>query len=243
MGQRKFDESHGSQTAHQTNGRRFGLVVCAAPQSRKWWANQNPEEDLASVQRLMDLLGGLTADRLVLISTVDVFPVLRGVDESFDCHGVPNHAYGRNRLILEDFVRSRFANHHVVRLPGLFGPGLKKNGLFDLMHRNQLDKLNLDSVLQWYDITRLWTDVQVAIAGELRLVVLAVPPVRTGEIHQTFFPSIQAGGNPDPLVYYDVRTRHGRAFGSTEGYCMGRRELWERLSVFFGSSAAPACSS
>ena len=44
------------------------------------------------------------------------------------------HPYGRNRLELEDLVRKEF-DTLVVRLPALFGKGLKKNFIYDAITR------------------------------------------------------------------------------------------------------------
>ena len=35
--------------------------------------------------------------------------------------------YGKNRLLLEQFVEKNYDNYLIVRLPALFGKGLKKN--------------------------------------------------------------------------------------------------------------------
>ena len=61
----------------------------------------------------------------------------------------------------------------VVRLPGLFGAGLKKNVVFDLLHDNDVHKIDSRGVFQFYNLDRLWRDVQIAVprgidARELR---------------------------------------------------------------------------
>lgn len=67
--------------------------------------------------------------------------------------GASDHAYGRNRAELERWVleESKFkGNCVVVRLPGIFGPGLKKNYLFDLITGSQwLHKVDLNTRHQW----------------------------------------------------------------------------------------------
>ena len=43
-------------------------------------------------------------------------------------------------MAFEDFCVRTFAGCVVVRLPGLFGEGLKKNVLYDLLNDNRLDR-------------------------------------------------------------------------------------------------------
>ena len=92
----------------------------------KWKANKAPEEDWEKIAALIDVLKTVQAKKFVLISTIDVYAELQGMDESFDCHSRSNHAYGTNRLRFEDFCREHFPDCMIVRLPGLFGNGLKK---------------------------------------------------------------------------------------------------------------------
>lgn len=57
----------------------------------------------------------------------------RGVYEDSparDTEGLP--AYGKNRLQLERWVREDFPDALIVRLPALYGAGIRKNFLFDL---------------------------------------------------------------------------------------------------------------
>jgi nucleoside-diphosphate-sugar epimerase len=232
---KRFDLLVSSKDIATIRGARFDLVVCAAPHAKKWWANLHPDDDARLVEGLMRELDTVAAERFVLVSTIDVFPRIRGIDERFDCHGEPNHAYGRNRLALEDFVARQFRAAHVVRLPGLFGPGLKKNAIYDLVHENELEKIDPRSEYQWYDVERLWVDIQIVMERNLPLVMLATEPVRTEDLRSAFFPHRKLGAPKEQPVRYDVRTIHDREFGGSAGYVMRRDEIMCRLGRYLRS--------
>lgn len=231
----QFDVLASSKDIGAIRGAQFDLVVCAAPHAKKWWANLHPDEDARLVEGLTRDLDTVSAERFVLVSTIDVFPRVRDVDERFDCHGEPNHAYGRNRLALEDFVLQRFRAAHVVRLPALFGHGLKKNAIYDLAHDNELHKIDPASEYQWYDVERLWADIQTLMARNLPLVMLATEPIRTEELRSAFFPQRKLGAPQEHAARYDVRTIHDREFGGSAGYVMRRDEIMRRLERYLGS--------
>ncbi len=183
----------------------YDCVVCAGAPGAKWLANREPDADRGSLARLTAALGGLRCRRFVLISTVDVFDTPRDVDETSLVEPA-RHPYGRHRWELEGFVRGRFPNSLVVRLPGLVGPGLRKNALFDLLNRHELDKLDGAAVHQFYPMDRLWSDIQLALARGLRLVHLVAEPVRLDDVAPVFGVTLAAKG---PSVHYDVRSVHG----------------------------------
>ncbi len=233
-----FEALYNTQNIQDIRGQTFDLLVCAAPQAKKWWANQNPEADLALIQQLISHLEQTQAQRFVLISSIDVFPHLVEVDETFDCSSVANHAYGKNRLTLEQFVSTHFPCAHIVRLPGLFGPGLKKNVIFDMLHDNDVAKINPANQFQWYDTTRLWSDVQIILKQDLRLVMLATPPITTQEIQARFFPEVKIGVVPSAPVYYDVRTRYAQVFGGEGGYMLSKAQVLDAMSQFVAMEKA-----
>lgn len=227
-----FDACYNSQNIADIHGQAFDLLICAAPQAKKWWANQYPDEDLAMVKQLTAQLEQIHAERFVLISSIDVFPRIVDADETFDCAESENHAYGQHRLLLEQFVATQFPQSFIVRLPGLFGAGLKKNVIFDLLHHNQLEKINPDSQFQWYDITQLWTHLQIVLAKDLRLVMLATEPVVTSDIQCRFFPSLSIGTQAPPPIYYNIQTRYSELFGGDRSYIQNREQVLDRIGKF-----------
>ena len=150
--QRNFDHRYNSKNFRDMRGQAYDEVVCAGISAVKWLANKEPEQDMAAIQALQDVLSTVQAKRFILMSTIDVYPVTQGKDETFDCRSMNNHAYGRHRLDFEDFCTRQFSECHVIRLPGLFGKGLKKNIIYDLLNDNCLDMINTASSFQYYDL-------------------------------------------------------------------------------------------
>ena len=113
-------------------GTRPDLCVYAGVPAAMFLANADPEADLAVMAAARENLRRIAPRRLVLISTIAVYADSRGRDEEspMDSENLP--AYGKNRLQLERWVREDHPDALIVRLPALYGRGLKKNFLYDL---------------------------------------------------------------------------------------------------------------
>lgn len=108
------------------------LCVYAGVPAAMFLANADPEADLAVMAAARDNLRKIAPNKLVLISSIAVYADSRGKDESDAPDSADLPAYGRNRLQLEHWVREDFPDALIVRLPALYGKGLRKNFLFDL---------------------------------------------------------------------------------------------------------------
>src|SRR6266851_9769461 len=86
-----FDECYHSKNISSIRGQEFELLVCGGVSAVKWQANRNPEEDRARIDSLLGDLKAVRASRVVVLSTVYVYPLTRDVNERFDCHSRPNH--------------------------------------------------------------------------------------------------------------------------------------------------------
>lgn len=232
VAQRKFDVLINSKNFETMRGAHYDRVVCAGVSAVKWQANKDPAADWARIRPLMDVLATVTADKFVLISTIDVYSTSFGVDEATDCHNPDHHAYGRHRLAFEDFCRERFPKLTIVRLPGLFGPGLKKNVVFDLLHDNCLEMINPKSTFQFYDLRNIADDIERAERAGLGLVNFFTEPVGVAEILVRFFPGAEVGANPSPEVHYDMYTRHAALRGLTGRYLYTHDEVMAQLDDF-----------
>jgi hypothetical protein len=239
--QRNFGHLYRSSNIAESGGRSFGLVVCAGAPAQKWIANRDPHGDARNIDALIGHLRGIRCETLVLISTVDVFasPVAVSEYSSVDTQGL--HAYGSNRRRLEEAVGELFPRHLVVRLPGLVGPGLRKNVIYDLHNDNNLGAIDSRGVFQYYPMVNLWADLQMALQASLPLVHLTAEPLSVEEVAWGGFGRKFEQPGPGASARYDLRTQHAALFGGHGAYQYSRREALLAIRAYAQSEPkAPA---
>lgn len=222
--QQAFGSLYRSTNIADVEGQAFDTVVCAGAPAQKWIANREPEADRQKIEALIAHLKTLRCKTFILISTVDVFASAIGVDEDSPVEEQGLHAYGLNRRLLERFVESHFPHHLIVRLPGLVGPGLRKNVIYDFLNDNNLAAIESRAVFQFYPMVNLWHDIQVALAAGLKLVHLTGQPVSVAEVASQGFGLPFANTLQNPPATYDMRTLHAALFGATGAYQYSARE-------------------
>jgi len=232
LDKRSFDTLYNSKNIKEMSGKKFNDVICAGISAVKWQANKDPETDKKNIEKLKDVLKTITAERFILISTVDVYPILSNGDESFDCKSIENHPYGTHRLEFEEFCKNHFKNCHIIRLPGLFGYGLKKNVVYDLLNYNCLDMINPESSFQYYYLENLWEDIQKVLKQNLRLINFFTEPVLTKTIIKKYFPNTVVGENASPTIHYDLHTKYANLRNLSGKYLYSQEEVMNQLDSF-----------
>jgi hypothetical protein len=233
-----FDDCYNSANIGEIVGRRYELLVCSGVRGTKWLANRDPDRDIADITSLLERLERVHAENVVLISTVDVYGVPVGVDEESPIDQSTQTFYGRHRYHVEQFVRERFPRVLVVRLPALFGFGLRKNALYDLMCNHEVDKIHPAAVYQFYWLEHVWADISRAAAANLTLANFATAPIGIQEVATQLFgldlTSVsRAPHGPAPL--YDFRTKYDYVFGGTKGYLKQRDTVMQEIGSFVQS--------
>ena len=299
-GQHAFPARFNSRNIDEITGQSFGTLVCAAAPGSMFTANKAPETDLQNVRQLMDQLASAKADRFVLISSIAVLADANaGADEGTDAYEA-ELAYGKHRRLLEAFCEDRFETCLIVRLPALFGPGLRKNFLFDLinpvptmlteakhaalgevltgdlrdvgpglytlnpeigMYVLDRPRLNADprraaleealweprltavefhnhaTTYQYYDMSRLWQDIQVAQKAGLSCIHLVPAPLKAADIHA----ALTGRSMPETgarLHLEDMRTRHAGLWGGSGAYLEGAETVLDKLTRFYATEKA-----
>lgn len=130
-----FDDLYNSTSINNIIGKEYDLLVCAGVRAEKYLANLDPKADWLEIERLFNILKQVRVKRFILISTVDVYKEPINVNEDTDVVESELQPYGLHRYKFERMILHEFNTVHIIRLPGLFGQGLKKNFIFDLMDK------------------------------------------------------------------------------------------------------------
>lgn len=104
----------------------FDILINSATPSKKYWALNNPLKDFhATVGLTADIVYNWHYDKLIHISTVSAKCQL-------------DHPYGIHKYLAEQLVLHNNPHNLVIRLGNLFGQGLTKGIIYDMLHGNPL---------------------------------------------------------------------------------------------------------
>ena len=132
-----FGGLYNSKNIEGAYGTNPDLCVYAGVRAEKFAADNFPERDLEHINDALENIRRIAPGKLVLISTIDVIAPQSGDMDIYEDTPYQTDAltpYGRNRLLLEREARKLCPDALVVRLPGLFGDGLKKNFIYDMIN-------------------------------------------------------------------------------------------------------------
>lgn len=131
----KFDAVYNSKNIREAYGTNPDLLIYAGLRAEKYLANHAPQKDMELISLAKDNISKINPKKLVLISTIDVLGNSENMDEDSIVKAEDLNPYGYNRYQLEIWVRERYPDSLIIRLPGLFGRNLKKNFIYDFMNR------------------------------------------------------------------------------------------------------------
>ncbi len=129
-----INAAYNSKNIEEAYGTEPDLLIYAGIRAEKYLANNAPEKDMELIKQAEENIAQINPKKLVLISTIDVFKIPKNVDENSVVDTKDLHAYGYNRYRLEAWVREKYQDALIVRLPGLFGKNLKKNFIYDYIN-------------------------------------------------------------------------------------------------------------
>lgn len=122
----------------------FDILINTATPSKKFWASKNPYLDFQkTVSLTADIVYNWKYEKLIQISTISA------ADHPL------HHPYAINKKSAE--IISSYKNHLIIRLGTLYGDGLVKGPLYDLLNfkqiyvdsNSQFDFISTDFISNW----------------------------------------------------------------------------------------------
>ena len=130
----KIDCTYNSKNIEEAYGTNPDILIYSGLRAEKYLANNEPDKDMELINQAIENIKKINPKKLVLISTVDVWKNPVGVDENDNVDTDGLQAYGYNRYQLELWVREKYKDALIIRLPGLFGINIKKNFIYDYIN-------------------------------------------------------------------------------------------------------------
>jgi len=112
----------------------------------------------------------------------------------------------------------------VIRLPGLFGSGLKKNIIFDLLNKRNYENICLESFFQWFSLDELGAVVDRANISGDAVINVATEPLGTRDLVSALFPQDVYKCSGKNAVSYNMESKYG--------YFFSRDRVMEQLKEF-----------
>lgn len=234
----EFDDLYNSSNIGDIVGREYDLVVSAGNRADSFRINREPDTDRAEIDGLIDTVLQARIAKLVLISTVCVYPEGGAPDETTALSEDGLTPYGVNRLHQERRLTDA-VDTTIVRLPQLYGRRLKKGVVYDLANDYRVDYIDPEVRFQHYDVRRLWQDIEVALANDLTALNVAAPGLSNERLAQEVFGRDISGQvppgpeNPFARMYTrNMTTTHGALFGHSGSYLLTEQEELAQLRAF-----------
>ena len=223
-----------SNLAELENDESDVIIIAAAP-ATKWVANSDPAKDLSNIKKLIDSIRCIGNKKCILISTIDVFPGGITFSESNEILNDHPEGYGANRGYLEKELSKHLGDLHIVRLPGMFGPGLKKNLIYDLINDISVQNINRESTFQFYDVRSLPSQLTLILELGLEITNLATEPISVSEIYSACF-NLDAPEIDVPILNYRMQTIYSEQLAGRLGpYLLSKQEVLSGMQQWISS--------
>ncbi|MCH5207646.1 MAG: NAD(P)-dependent oxidoreductase [Oscillospiraceae bacterium] len=92
------------------------------------------------------------------------------------------------------------------------------------------------SIYQFYPLSRLWDDIQIALDNGIPLWHPATEPVSAGEIYEYLTGDKFVNELPGEPAKYDYRTKYDNLYGGANGYICGKQDILREIDTFVKSS-------
>lgn len=104
--------------------------------------------------------------------------------------------------------------------------------IFESLNFSALNFKDSRGVYQFYPLSRLWSDIEIALENDLRILHLATEPVQVGELYtyltgKNFVNEISA-----TPAHYDYHTKFAKLFGGKTNYILDKNSVMKSVAEF-----------
>lgn len=167
---------YNSKNFEQLKNKSYDKIYCACLPGKKWLANKEPYQDFKTLTSIIEVLKTVKCNEFYLVSSQDCNSN-QNSDEQFT--SLPPTIYGVHRLYFEKFVEENF-NAYIMRIGCLFGTGLKKNIIFDLLN-DRVETID-NTTYQLYFIDNIIKDFNYMYNNNIHVMNNFSEPVYVDEI-------------------------------------------------------------
>lgn len=219
-----------SKNIELAKNKNFDILFITCIQSTKWY--KNIELDKLMFENILNILKTITATKVILFSSIDVYNNLDNSNESTIINYNLNNNFNKNKYLFETEIISLFNNYHIIRLPVIFGNGLKKNIIFDLL--NDVKEINFNSTFQFYNLENLKDDINICINNNIKLCNLVSEPINNNELIKLFNKQY-IHNNKIPLINYNIKSQYYKLFNGINGFTISKENILINIQKFIFS--------
>jgi len=140
-------------------------------------------------------------------------------------------ALSRNQSLLQDnYEKLDNGFYRVKTLTAETEKNLKL--LFQKLGFSALNFTDSRSIYQFYPLSRLWNDIQVALANDIKLLHLATEPISAGELYYYLTGKEFVNELKGKPAYYDYHTLYASMFGAQGNYILSKEQVMKDIKRF-----------
>lgn len=105
-------------------------------------------------------------------------------------------------------------------------------GIFDRLNFSALNFTDSRNFYQFYPLSRLWSDINIALKNNLQLLHLATEPVQTAELYHFLTGKNFVNEISETPANYDFKTKFANLFGGEKNYLLDKNSVMCAISDF-----------
>tara|TARA_B110000263_G_scaffold245654_1_gene255551 strand:- start:218 stop:991 length:774 start_codon:yes stop_codon:yes gene_type:complete len=141
------------ENKHEFLGKSCDTLIYANGNALKYKANEEPLFDFhASVVSIAEYIHNIKFKKFIHISTIDVYDNKTSIiktKEDVNIDAKKLNIYGYHKYCAEEYVKHFCKNYLIFRLSGLVGKGLKKNAIYDFIHKDKKVMLSPETTINY----------------------------------------------------------------------------------------------